>query len=1305
VFNVKFHKQFHRLALISAMLILTLVVSGGLYAQDETPTLEPTTEAPTALPTATEVQPTVEPTTELPPTDEPTATNIPTDIPTDTPPTAESPTQEPTQDVTAAVTEAPTETPTETPTVVSTPPVFNFGSGTAFEIVVGVPLTFQFSVSDDAGEVRVTADSAASTGNVSLVTMAPVETEPPFNTLVNVTYLAAADFSGVDTFTLTAIDADGVLVSVEITVNVVPAEATVEVTEEPIPTEIPIPTREMLINYNPAATEESIQAMLQSLSAVELERIPQIGAMRVLLPETVSQPAAAMSAMRAASVISAAGVTNVELNGTLHALFTPNDSLFPTQWALGGGAGGTYVSTAWDASTRRGMGITIAVVDSGVDFQHPELSTQLLTTGWDFVNDDNNPDDDYGHGTEVAGIIAAKTNNLIGIAGIAYSAKIMPVKVLDNAGRGSVFYTAAGIVHAVDRGARIINLSLGSWCPSSTVEGAVNYALSRNVVVVAAAGNYGNSAPPPCYVGGPDGPVNAPIYPAYYPGVISVGMHDSTGTIDPMSTNNNQVDISAPGVNILSTIPVEIDLDADGYVSGLQGTSFAAPHVSGVAALLMSANIATTPATVMDALRCGAEDAGTAGYDNFYGNGRLKADFSMNWFNNSASCQVTLANDKFEAATLITRLPYRATLPVHSRSVTEQNSDPQICGGTREQTLWFSYRPTVEGFYQFSMLGSSYNTVFGVFRGSAGALAEVGCSANLQAPIPLERYVTYYIAVATNGAAVDDEVLEFRVNAVIPRNNYDYQENSPYIAYTGSWARVYQSGTSGGYTQQTYDQQATASFSFRGMSFDYVRTMGPAQGRTLIYINNAMTPIVVDNRGAVNRYNQVETIGVPGGATGQWNTVRIMRDPSGCPTCTAPAGPIDIDRIRTYDFDNTTLAGLVTSRLDDRHAYLRYYDIGTPSTWSNVTMSGAYYNTLKETSDFDDYLVFRMRGNALTIYRVTSTGYADVEVIIDDGAPILLANVTGATTIRPFTIDGLANTEHVVVIRKQSGDTGPIQLDSVQASVKSTLNAGYMYQERVAQLAYRGSWTDPNTTTRTLDDGSEVSFRFTGNDLCIGYQRPNSALQIYFDGTLFYTLPADLVTNGPASWCLDANNGQLLADTTHYARLVPSGGSFTLDYLKPQRYRTIIPARGMVQETDTSLRYSVPGDWVRLTSTTGASLGGYRPQGGYLRRTISASDTNITFYINGTGFILYTGAGPSFGCWVITVDTETPVAVHMNDLDAEFELRSGPMGYGVVGLDPGIHRVVLTADTDCSSIFGPGGDTLWVDFDAIRVFP
>lgn len=1291
-----------RLLTILALVALALMTLHFPAAAQEA-TVEPAPTAETTVASAAEatVEPTVEVTVE--PTQPPTVPEA-----TETPVTTVEPLPEvtPEAEVTAA------------PTVAPVPPVFHLPDA-AYEATAGIPLTVTFGVSDEAGVVRVALGEPAPAGGVSLTTVPPIETQPPFTTQVELVYLAPAEFSGMDSVKLVAIGAAGGTAEAVITVNVVAA------LPSPTPSPTPEPVKELLINYDPAASEAAIQAMLAALNAVEISRIPAIGAMRVLVPEAVSQPQAAVMALQASQdVYRIAGVRAIEPNVPYR--LDTNDPRFSEQWALeadsGAEDGGIAVEYAWTQSTARGLGITVAVLDTGVDRQHPELSTQLLTTGWDIFNDDNNPDDSLnlepgevldgmGHGTFVAGIIAAKTNNLIGIAGVAYNAKIMPVKVCDkvydlDTGDPYVgcpaYYVAGGIVHAVDKGAKIINLSLGGPA-SDTVLGAVNYALSRNVVVVASAGN--------SYEGD-----TTPFYPAAFPGVIGVGAHDINGNTAPFSVSNASVDISAPGVNILSTVPIEMDVygAADGY-GILSGTSMSAPHVSGVAALLMSAKVATTPATVLDALQCGAEDAGDPGPDPDFGSGMLKADYSMNWRGNSAGCKVTQPNDNFETATLVRAVPYKVVQPVHSRSVTEQAGDPQLCGLQREQTLWYTFRPTVTNYYQLSVLGSSYSPVFGLYQGTPGALNELGCSTDPQKALPMQAYQTYYIMVATSGAAVDDQVLQLQINAALPLNNVDYQETVPNIAYTGMWARGAVYGASGGYTQQTTDTGAAASFSFRGVGFYYVRTVGPDKGAARIFVNGVEldSDSVADgtqpfsNRAAITKSNQAVAIAVPGAVPGQWNIVRIMRDPN-------TPGMIDLDRIRTYEYAPINTVAVITTKADDRDARLRYSPSGTGADWNKtITLPTAYAKTLTETTSDTASVAFRMSGSALTIFRMTGAGMADMEVVIDSGAPISVPNPdpSGSLVIRPYTIDGLVNMAHVVEIRRVPG-SGTLQLDAVQPYVQATLLAGYTYDERHAALAYRGMWTDAYPvsgayagTTRTLNANAEVSFQFNGTDLCINYQRPVSGnLDVYIDGEQMATLPAE-AGNGFVIWCLGANEQKLVPPGVHRARLVAPSGGFTLNYVRPQNVAILTPARGLVQETDLSLTFSAPSAWPRVNAAMPAPevRSPYLPQGGYMKRTDIAGST-VSFYINGSGFILYTAVGTGQGCWQISVDD---VLIDVDgDPDGIVDLRddrSRPLGYGVTNLTPGIHYVQLQANTSCDPPLLAG--SYFANFDAIRVFP
>ncbi|MFO0816527.1 MAG: S8 family serine peptidase [Pirellulales bacterium] len=241
-----------------------------------------------------------------------------------------------------------------------------------------------------------------------------------------------------------------------------------------------------------------------------------------------------------------------------------------------------------------GDGVVVAVIDTGVTWNHPDLSTQIWVNmdevagngidddrngyvddirGWDFVGRDADPSDGNGHGTHVAGIIAADADGQ-GATGVAPGAKIMPVRVLGNDGSGSDANVAAGIRYAANNGADIINLSLGG-AYSNSILSAIQYAQQRNVLVVVAAGNESASTP---------------SYPARYSAtlanVISVGAHSSSNSLASFSNRvgtSNAVQVDAPGVNIVSSMP-------NGRTASMSGTSMAAPHVAGLAALALSAN-------------------------------------------------------------------------------------------------------------------------------------------------------------------------------------------------------------------------------------------------------------------------------------------------------------------------------------------------------------------------------------------------------------------------------------------------------------------------------------------------------------------------------------------------------------------------------------------------------------------------------------------------------------------------------------------------------------------------------------------
>jgi thermitase len=321
---------------------------------------------------------------------------------------------------------------------------------------------------------------------------------------------------------------------------------------------------------------------------------------------------------------------------------TPNDPLYSQQWNL------TKISapTAWDIS-KSSSATKIAVIDTGFAINHQDLVNKLdLASGYDFANNDS--DVSAGstningsfvyHGTAAASLAGAETNNSLGIASLGWDSKIIPVQSLNDDGLGNTFTVAAGIYHAVDNGAKVISMSLGSTASDSFLNGAINYAISNNVVVVAASGNDS---------------CNCINYPANIPSVIAVGASDASDNRASFSNYGNNLDVVAPGSGGVRAATMNSSNQTSLYTTSFSGTSSSTPQVAALAALIKTIRPTSTPSEVESYIRSGADKTSAMAGQNFttsYGYGRINATNSLvqagaySWQIQSQSSDKNLSN-------------------------------------------------------------------------------------------------------------------------------------------------------------------------------------------------------------------------------------------------------------------------------------------------------------------------------------------------------------------------------------------------------------------------------------------------------------------------------------------------------------------------------------------------------------------------------------------------------------------------------------------------------------------------------------
>jgi type VII secretion-associated serine protease mycosin len=445
---------------------------------------------------------------------------------------------------------------------------------------------------------------------------------------------------------------------------------------------------------------------------------------------------------------------SVELDQVVTALGVPTgtDTYRSQQWDFAK----IRIADAWQRST--GAGVTVAVIDTGVEAAHPDLAGHVLA-GKDYVaKTEGVSSDPNGHGTHVAGTIAAVTGNGTGVSAIAPDTKILPIRVLAANGSGSMADAAAGIIWAADHGANVVNMSLGSTSPLAAMTNAITYARSKGVTVIAAAGNERAKGSPTSY-------------PAADAGVIAVAATESNDAVASYSNKGNYVDVAAPGSLIWSTVPV-----SQGSYQMYSGTSMAAPHVAAVAALLKAYSPALTPDQIEQALESSAVDLGAKGKDNDFGYGRIDAAAALTAAAPKTSAPTTAPTTK----TPTTKAP--TTAPTTKAPTTPAPTKPTPA--PTKTTTAPKVTPTVRAASPATQVpyGSTATAVFTVTAAGkpyAGKPVRIGVA-------PSGGAYTYTDATTNDAGQVvvtQPATKTFQLRLVVPASDTTNEASSPVIAF------------------------------------------------------------------------------------------------------------------------------------------------------------------------------------------------------------------------------------------------------------------------------------------------------------------------------------------------------------------------------------------------------------------------------------------------------------------------------------------------------------------------------------------
>jgi thermitase len=369
----------------------------------------------------------------------------------------------------------------------------------------------------------------------------------------------------------------------------------------------------VLVKFKPGAASTATSALLGTAA----NKVGAINALGVTVVKTTGSASALVSKLNASGLVEYA-----ELDKTMKITATPNDPRYTELYGLNntGQTGGTSdadidAPEAWDAAGLGAFpatgGVKVGIVDTGIRATHQDLSGKVANCAQAYSSipilaptlREGSCTDDNGHGSHVAGTIAAKANNGVGVTGVAFNSPLAICKALGGPlGSGSTTGVANCITYLADKGAKVISMSLGGGA-SSTLESAVNYAVSKDVLLIAAAGNDG------------DATLN---YPAAYANVVSVAATDNKDARASFSNANSDVEVAAPGVDVLSSYN-----SSDSAYEVLSGTSMATPHVAGVAAIIRGKNAAFTWSQARTKLDGSVDDLGSAGRDANFGFGRV----------------------------------------------------------------------------------------------------------------------------------------------------------------------------------------------------------------------------------------------------------------------------------------------------------------------------------------------------------------------------------------------------------------------------------------------------------------------------------------------------------------------------------------------------------------------------------------------------------------------------------------------------------------------------------------------------------